>query len=95
MPKSTTRPPRRLKTSRDHILADALRMLVVLRRGRWTVYDIADELGLHWRTAYRTIRALRLAGVTVELSRERETTRGMGTGYYSVPAEPLRKLLKL
>jgi predicted DNA-binding transcriptional regulator YafY len=86
---------RRLLRSRDHVLADTLRMLVVLRRGRWTVYDIADELGLHWRTAYRLIRALRLAGITVELSRERETTKGMGTGYYTIPAEQLRKLLKL
>jgi predicted DNA-binding transcriptional regulator YafY len=98
MPKSPSpkpRPPRRLKTSRDHVLADALRMLVALRRGRWTVYDIAEEVGVTWRTAYRMIRSLRLAGVAIELSREREGKGGIGTGYYTIPAGPLRKLLHL
>lgn len=47
--------------------------------------EFADELGIHWRTAYRIIDGLREAGVTVEVSRERDDgAQGAGAGYYSV-----------
>lgn len=57
--------------------------------------ELAAELRVRQRTAYRLIGALRRVGVTVEVSREREVDRGMEAGYYTIPAEPLRKLLKL
>ena len=87
--------PRRLNTTRDHRVRDVLRLLVTLRRGRWTVEDIAAELGLRWRATYRLLATLRAVGVTLEVSREREHPRGTATPLYSVPAEPLRKLLRL
>lgn len=96
MPTAPKKKPRRhLMRTRDHLLTDALRMMVVMRRGRWTVYDAAEEIGINWRTVYRMIHAFRLAGITVELSRERDQRMGMGSGYYTIPAEPLRKLLRL
>jgi len=82
-------------SSRGALLRLALRATVVLRRGRWTMVELADELGIHWRTAYRVVTDLRAAGVVVEISREREEGQRGFVGYYQVPGEPLRKLLKL
>jgi predicted DNA-binding transcriptional regulator YafY len=67
----------------------------VLRRGRWTVEDIAAEIGVKGRTIYRLFRAFKAAGITIELTRERQHAQGMATGYYTIPAEPLRRLLRL
>ena len=80
---------------RGRQLRHVLSTMLILRRGRWTVAELAAELGMNQRTAYRLIDALRCVGVTVEVSRERETERGMGAGYYTIPSEPLRKLLRL
>lgn len=80
---------------RGRQLRDAVRLLVLLRRGRWTMPEIADELGVGWRTAYRIVRALEDAGVTVEVSREEGGARGMAPGHYTVPAAPLRRMLRL
>jgi hypothetical protein len=81
---------------RGRSLRLALRALLVLRRGRWTIVELADEIGVHCRTGYRLIGSLREAGITVQVSRERERgARGPGMGYYNIPAEPLRRLLRL
>jgi predicted DNA-binding transcriptional regulator YafY len=88
--------PKAKPGGRGDVLRTALKMLTVLRRGRWTMAEAADEVGVHWRAAYRIVDALRAAGVTVEVSRERDDgAPGIGAGYYSVPADPLRRLLKL
>jgi predicted DNA-binding transcriptional regulator YafY len=80
---------------RGRQLHHVMSAMLILRRGRWTVSELAAELRVRQRTAYRLISALRRVGVTVEVSREREVDRGMAAGYYTIPAEPLRKLLKL
>lgn len=75
--------------TREHQLGEVLAALVLLRRGRWTVAELAAELGQGLRTAYRMISALKRAGITVEVSRE-----GVHS-HYQVPAEPLRRRLRL
>lgn len=98
MPKARTRRKRTQpgQPLRGRLLTEALLAMVVLRRGRWTVRELADELGLGSRSAYRMLASLRAAGVTVEASYERWSgTRGLGEGHYTIPAEPLRKLLRL
>lgn len=90
MPKSHPSTP---SGQRGRLLRTAFRACVILRRGRWTMIDLADELGVKWRTAYRLVHDLRAAGVTVEASEEREGRDR--TVYYSVPAGALRKLLRL
>ena len=79
----------RPRMGRGRILHEALRALIVLRRGRWTMAGLAAELGVHWRSAYRLVDQLREAGVTIEVSEEGQAR------YYQVPAGPLRKLLRL
>jgi len=86
---------RNAESSRGRLLLKALQAVVILRRGRWTIKELANELGIEGRAAYRLIASLRSVGITIQVSREREAPRGMATGYYRVPAEPLRKLLKL
>lgn len=86
------------KSSRDHagrghILQTAFRALVLLRAGRWTMFELADELGITWRTAYRVVSDLRAVGVEIETSEEREGRQY--SRHYSAPAGPLRKLLGL
>lgn len=83
------------QVARGRLLEEALRALVVLRRGRWTVVELADDLGLHWRSAYRLLASLRAAGVTVEVSREHAPGQRGYLALYRVPSEPLRKLLRL
>jgi predicted DNA-binding transcriptional regulator YafY len=80
---------------RGNVLRTAIRTMLVLRRGRWTAHELAGEIGVHWRTAYRLVEQLRDAGVTIEVSREREGGQRNLTRYYRVPADPLRKLMKL
>ena len=87
--------PQAGQISRGRLLTEAIRAMVMLRRGRWTVPELADELGIQWRSGYRLLASLRAAGITVEVSRERSGGRGMGEGHYSIPAEPLRRLLRL
>jgi predicted transcriptional regulator len=76
-------------------LSQMFASILLLRTGRWTVSEWADELGVHPRTAYRMIAALRRCGITIEVSREREHVRGQATPLYTIPADPLRKLLRL
>jgi HTH domain len=80
---------------RGRQLHQAMAAMLILRRGRWTIPELAAELDTHPRTAYRLIDALRRVGVIIEVSREREMERGTGAGYYTIPSEPLRKLLRL
>ncbi len=75
------------------VLQTAFRALIVLRRGRWTMAELADELGIHWRTAYRVVRDLRAAGVVVERSIEREGQ--IQIVHYQASAAALRRLLRL
>jgi len=82
-------------TVRMRGLGQMVASVLLLRTGRWTLNEWADELGMHWRSVYRLITALRKCGVTIEVSREREHGRGTATPYYRIPAEPLRKLLRL
>lgn len=82
--------PRKGKyTGRARLLRDIFGALVTLRRGRWTMPELADELKMQWRSAYRLVAVLRACGVTVEVARERDGA------YYQIPADPLRKLLRL
>ena len=83
----------RERAGRGRVLHEALQVLLVLRRGRWTMAELAAELGVYWRTAYRLVEALREAGVTVEVSADQDGDQR--PRYYQVPAEPLRKLLRL
>lgn len=83
------RRPQNEGAERNRVLTYALRALVVLRKGRWTMQDLADELGLPLRSAYYLRDALRDVGITVEETREGNR------GFYRVPADPLRKLLRL
>jgi hypothetical protein len=100
---SETSPPRVLKTAVDlsgtigraRLMSRTFASILLLRTGRWTIAEWADELGLKLRTAYRLIHSMRRAGITIEVSREREHERGMATPLYTIPAEPLRKLLRL
>jgi predicted DNA-binding transcriptional regulator YafY len=83
------RPRKGKYTGRTRLIRDVIGALVVLRRGRWTILELADELKMQWRSTYRLIAALRATGVTVERSQE-----GVAA-YYQIPAEELRKLLRL
>jgi len=74
---------------RDRLFVEAFRAVLILRKGRWTMIELADELGMEWRSAYRLVAALRRAGITVERSREGKAW------YYQVPAEPLRRAMRL
>jgi hypothetical protein len=82
-------------THRGRLLVEAISALRVLRRGRWTVAELSDELGIHWRAGYRLLASLRAAGVTVEVSREHGPGKRGYDAYYQIPAEPLRRLLRL
>lgn len=88
--------PKHRSNGRGDVLRTAIRLVLTLRRGRWTMFELADELGILWRTAYRLVKDLEAVGVTVERSREKEHVgRGGGAVYYRIPAGPLKKLLKL
>lgn len=90
----TTRPSRTGRNQgRGMVLQTAFRALVILRRGRWTMAELADELGIHWRTAYRVVRDLETVGVVVERSQERAGRQHVA--HYQVSAAALRKLLRL
>lgn len=80
---------------RGRMLMEVLASILLLRTGRWTIAEWADELAVNRRTIYRLIRSLRAAGIVIEVSREREHERGSPTPLYRVPAEPLRQLLRL
>ena len=69
--------------------------IILLGTGRWTITEWSAELGVQRRTTYRLITTLRRAGIAVEVSREREHERGPATPLYSIPGEPIRKLLRL
>lgn len=87
--------PRKGKfTGRTRLISDVVGALVVLRRGRWTIPELGDELKMNWRTAYRLVAALRATGVVVEVSREAQG-QGSHAAYYQIPSGPLRKLLRL
>lgn len=94
MPRSRAKPeaPRKPKApryQRERLLIQALRAIVILRAGRWTMMDLAGELGVERRTAYRIVDALRRAGVSVEISRESVQA------YYRISAAEMRRVLKL
>ena len=78
---------------RGMVLQTAFRALITLRRGRWTMAELADEIGIHWRTAYRVVRDLEAVGVVVERSEEREGRQHVA--HYQIAAASLRKLLRL
>jgi predicted DNA-binding transcriptional regulator YafY len=90
---TTRKPTRRREPQRGRLLQTAIRACVILRRGRWTMFELADELGVEWRTAYRIIHDMRATGVTVDASEERNGRER--AVYYSVPAGALRRLLRL
>jgi hypothetical protein len=74
---------------RERQLRQVLTAVLLLRRGRWTIRELAAELDQHWRSTYRMIAAIRLAGITVDATREAKSV------YYSNPPEPLRRILRL
>lgn len=90
-------PPRKLRSARARghvrrrgaVLAAALWAIVLLRSGRWTIRELAAELGLHVRSAYRMLHALEAAGVELEVHVEGSLR------HYRVRAPALRRLLKL
>jgi hypothetical protein len=75
--------------TRERQLVEVIAAVALLRRGRWSVVELAAELGQHKRTTYRMISAIRRAGIVVEASREGSYR------YYAIPAESLRKVLRL
>ena len=81
--------------TRTRQLGHVLASVILLRTGRWTITEWSAELGVQRRTTYRLITTLRRAGIAVEVSREREHERGPTTPLYSIPGEPIRKLLRL
>ena len=81
--------------TRTRQLGHVLASVILLRTGRWTIAEWSAELGVQRRTTYRLITTLRRAGIAVEVSREREHERGPATPLYSIPGEPIRKLLRL
>lgn len=76
-------------TGRGRLIRDVISALIVLRRGRWTMVELAAELSMGWRSAYRIVAALRACGITVE-----RTTEGV-IAYFQVPPDDLRKVLRL
>ena len=74
---------------RGRLLRTVLQVLITLRQGRWTIPELADELGILWRTAYRIIEAIRSTGIVIEKSVEHRHV------YYRIPAESVRKVLHL
>ena len=81
--------------TRTRQLGNVLASIILLGTGRWTITEWSAELGVQRRTTYRLITTLRRAGIAVEVSREREHERGPATPLYSIPGEPIRKLLRL
>jgi hypothetical protein len=74
---------------RNRQLGQVLAALLLLRRGRWGVKELATELEMHWRTTYRMLVSLERAGVKMA------KTKDGAHAYWTIPAEPLRKLLLL
>jgi DNA-binding IclR family transcriptional regulator len=71
------------------VVADALRLLVLLRSGRWRAADLAGEIGCNPRTVYRLLHALEAAGLRVE--RQVEGPERL----YRVRREDVRRLLRV
>lgn len=69
--------------------------IMLLRTGRWTIAEWGDAVGIGMRSAYRLRDLLRNAGVTIDVSKERAAKQGAATPLYTIPAEPLRRLLRL
>lgn len=89
----TIKPKSAPHADRNKILRQGLRAMIILRAGRWTMAELADELGVGWRTAYRIVDGIRDAGIPVEAS----GTRGRDTDgiHYRITASDVRKALKL
>jgi len=79
-------------SNRNKVLIQALRTMMILRRGRWTMFELADELGVGWRTAYRIVDGIRKTGVEVEAS---EDGPGKGPVHYRISAAAVRRALRL
>jgi len=77
---------------RNKVLTQALRTMMILHRGRWTMFELADELGVGWRTAYRIVDGIRKTGIAVEAS---EDGPEKGPGHYRISAEAVRRGLRL
>lgn len=78
---------------RNKILRQALRAMIILRSGRWTMFELADELGVGWRTAYRIVDGIRAAGIEVETSgRPGPGTEGV---HYRISGAAVRRALRL
>lgn len=78
---------------RNKVLRQALRAIIILRSGRWTMFELADELGVHWRTAYRIVDGIRDAGIKVETSGA--LGRNTDGVHYRVSSESVRKAFRL
>jgi predicted transcriptional regulator len=80
--------PKRGRGAITRILLLIIRALVT---GRWTIAELADVIGINYRTAYRYIEELQDAGL-VECSREQERGRGFGfsPGHYWIARDNLR-----
>ncbi len=85
--------PRERRPERQ--LTVLLEALLTLRRERLSVAELAGRLEVSARAAYRFVRALRECGVVVDEARSPAEGRGRPGTVYSVPAEPLRKVLGL
>jgi hypothetical protein len=83
------------QVTRGRLLTESVRAMILLRRGRWTVADLAVELGILGRSTYRLLASLRAAGVVIEVTREHGPGKKGFTALYRIPAEPLRDLLRL
>jgi predicted DNA-binding transcriptional regulator YafY len=79
-------------SNRNKVLIQALRTMMILRRGRWTMFELADELRVGWRTAYRIVDGIRRVGIEVETS---EDGPAKGPVHYRISAESVRRALRL
>lgn len=55
---------------RGEMVTESLRALQLMRAGRWLIDDLAEELGMTRRTAYRMLDALERTGIRIERQRE-------------------------
>lgn len=60
-------------SKRAEMVTESIRAIKALRAGRWAIEDLAAELEVGRRTAYRLLAAIERAGIPVARAREGKT----------------------